>query len=151
LDFVYRWVSVGRVHAALDALDAARDPLSARQAVAVLDAHEDYGLLDARWAVERLQAFDPQRARALDVAADLEGVLLRLRGVVKAREAALWVRKEASGGWWARAKKLWKQADVWSQMRRSWRADRIYRALGARRLGMVEASKLAQVVVEEGK
>lgn len=93
LDFVYRWVSADMVSRALAGLDATSQGERARALRALL-AHDDYGLLDAKLALERVEAAVAHDADggALPYAA----VLARLRQIVAARTEKLTAAKKAS-------------------------------------------------------
>jgi hypothetical protein len=93
LEFVYRWVSIEAVHRMLRDLDAphveARD-----RALRALLLHGDYGLLDARLALQTVM-----HARARDEDADelpYEAAMARLREIVAARERTLRTRQSRS-------------------------------------------------------
>jgi hypothetical protein len=85
------------------------------------------------------------------VASEVQDLVVHAQRVTVTREAALSRTTEGGSGWRAQLYTAWKQADVWSAMRRTQRADRLYDALGDRRAGMVEASKLAATLVADGK
>lgn len=91
LDFVYRWVSIDVVCRAVEGLDSP-DPSARRDALTRLLLHEDYGIVDATFA---LAAVD--RAGAADNS-DLpyDAVRTRLEGVVRDRESRTAARRAAS-------------------------------------------------------
>ena len=95
LDFVYRWVSIDTVHRQLVALGSPRTEVR-DQALRTLLSHGDYGLLDARLALEKVEA-----AAATDPDADTlpyEPVLTRLRELVTVREKRLRIRRSKTLG-----------------------------------------------------
>ncbi len=99
LDFVYRWVSLDVVAAAMTRLESP-DEATRADAIDALMAHEDWGLFDATWAARetlRSEAADPARDR-------LPYPLLRTRleGVMRAKRDALNAR--SGGGGWRRVR-----------------------------------------------
>ncbi len=88
LDFVYRWLSIDRVHTALQKFET--EPSSRQELLAWLGSYNDFGLLDARQA---LKALEEVRARKDPSFGSLDqmvlGVLTRLQQLVEEKQARL--------------------------------------------------------------
>lgn len=88
LDFVYRWLSIDRVDAALQKLES--NPSSRQELLAWLGSYNDFGLLDARQALTVLEGIrarkDPSYAPVDHM---LGGVVTRLEQLVAEKEAKL--------------------------------------------------------------
>ena len=88
LDFVYRWLSIDRVRAAL--LRLSSHPSSRQETLAWLGSYNDFGLLDATDALVTLQAIHAQKDSAwASLEHLLNGVIIRLEQLVLEKRAKL--------------------------------------------------------------
>jgi poly-gamma-glutamate synthase PgsB/CapB len=86
LDFVYRWVSIGTVHAELERLEHT-DPARRAEAVRALASHGDWGIVDAELALATVRA----RAASDPAGAEIgyEALATRLTATVRERAARI--------------------------------------------------------------
>lgn len=144
LDFVYRWVAVDRVARAVARLDAA-SPDARADGVRELVVHDDYGLLDAKMALEALpRVSDP--ALASQVAA----LGPRLRAIVEKRSAALTAARADTFGDKVRAF-VGKTFDYMDSIRRQNMARRVVDDLVAGRISHPQAAIRMRDVVARAK
>lgn len=147
LDFVYRWVSIDAVTKHLEAL---RSPLRARreEALRALAMHGDYGVVDARYALQKVE-----ESRADDEDADelpYDVALARLREIVAAREKKLVAKRsrsasEAVRGWFG------KTFDYLDSTRRRRMANELLEALITQRMSHAAAAKKMREIVARTK
>jgi hypothetical protein len=149
LDFAYRWVSIGQVHAALERLE--NEPQARDDALRFLRAHDDYGLLDAREAHRRVRALldsgDPTWAAR---ASDLEPLVQHLARVEALRAKRLHgapVRTRLS----RMLDRIEPFVDHLDSVRRSRRAKSIMNDLFEQRVSQGRAAVLLRDLVARGK
>jgi gamma-polyglutamate synthase len=149
LDFVYRWLSIDRVHNTLQKLE--NTPGVRQELLAWLGSYNDFGLLDAREALTALEAIrrrnDPSYGTLDHV---LVGVITRLQQVVQEKESRL----HAVG----RADVLSRIAgaveatvDHLDSARRSRVAERVMQDLFAERVGHGRAALLLREITARQK
>ncbi|MBI2392473.1 MAG: hypothetical protein HYV09_23010 [Deltaproteobacteria bacterium] len=147
LDFVYRWVSIDMVHKYLALLES---PIvdKREEALRALSMHGDYGLLDARLALERIEqvrAHDPHAGTLpYDVAT------ARLREVVAARERKLVVRRGRSVSEVVRGA-IGKTFDYLDATRRRRMASELLAALVSGRVSHAAAARKMREIVARTK
>ncbi len=147
LDFVYRWVSIDTVTKHLDKL---RSPVRARreEALRALAMHGDYGVVDARHALQQLE-----EARERDEDRDAlpyDVALARLREVVALREKKLVAKRTRSA---SEAVRSWfgKTFDYLDSTRRRRMANELLEALITQRVSHAAAAKKMREIVARTK
>jgi hypothetical protein len=149
LGFVYRWLSVDRVHDLLVRLE--RDAERREEILGELATYPGYGLVDARLALHRLRdcaaSVDPSWE---PVRGTLQALLTRLEALEQQFAAAL----ESTGAVSLTHRAL-NKVERWLEpldaMARKWRATRIYRDLIDERVGHTRAAELMRDVTNRGK
>lgn len=150
LDFAYRWVSIGEVHAALARL---RNQPSERAAtLRWLRAHRDYGLLDARRAlaeVSKARHLASEDASWAPHRNALDALAPHLEELVRLRQAKLEVRRR---GWTSTVLgRIERVFDTYDSLRRRRRADRVLRDLVERRVGRGRAALMLREITSRQK
>lgn len=149
LDFVYRWLSVDRVHTALEKLESS--PGQRQELLAWLGSYNDFGLVDAREALVRLEGIRGQKDpawSALDPM--LLGVVTRLRQLVQEKQSRLHAEGKAD----LVAKLLGfieASVDHLDSARRSRFAHRVMQDLFAARVGHGRAALLLRDITGRQK
>jgi poly-gamma-glutamate synthase PgsB/CapB len=147
LDFVYRWVSIDTVAKYLGKLGAeARE--DREEALRALAIHGDYGLLEARLALGRVEAARDADPQAGSLPYDL--ALSRLREVVDKRERALSTRRTKSVGETMRSV-IGKTFDYLDATRRRRMANELLEALVTGRVSHAAAAKRMREIVARAK
>lgn len=147
LDFVYRWVSIDAVDGYLGMLES---PILERreEALRAIALHGDYGLLDARHALERVTASrdnDPQAGTLpYDVA------IARLRELVERREKKLSAKRVRTAGEVVRTA-IGKTFDYLDATRRRRMASELLEALITGRISHAAAAKKMRDIVARAK
>ncbi len=95
LDFAYRWLSLARVQSAVDDLVSEDGDTRARAALKLAD-HDDYGILDAPLALEKLEkALGQTENRDPEIATVLKDALERVQQIHHQKYEALDARKSS--------------------------------------------------------
>jgi hypothetical protein len=144
LDFVYRWVAVDRVHRAITRLrSASADARS--DGIRELVVHDDYGLLDARMALEAIQQVnDPA------LASQVASLVPRLNQIIEKRSAALTATRSDTVGDKIRAF-IGKTFDYMHSIRRQNQARQVVDDLVAGRISHPQAAIRMRDVVASAK
>jgi gamma-polyglutamate synthase len=149
LDFVYRWLSVDRVHAALQKLETV--PGLRHELLAWLGSYSDFGLLDATAALTKLheirQRQDPSYA-AVDTM--LLGVIARLEQMVQDKQSRLHATGKADL-FTKVASAIEATVDHLDSARRSRIAGRVMQDLFAARVGHGRAALLLRDITGRQK
>jgi hypothetical protein len=149
LDFAYRWVSIGQVHAELERLET--QPAARESALGFLRTHDDYGLLDAREALRRVQALVEAKEPAFAAFSnELELLAQHLARVEAGRSTRLRgapVRSRLSRV----LDRIEPFVDHLDSVRRSRRAARIMEDLFDQRVSQGRAAVLLRDLVARGK
>lgn len=147
LDFVYRWVSIDTVDGYLSMLES---PIIERreEALRALALHGDYGLLDARHALERLEASRQRDPHAQTLPYDL--AIARLRELVKNREGKLVTKRHKSANEVIRGF-IGRTFDYLDATRRRRMATELLEALITRRVSHATAAKKMREIVARTK
>ncbi len=144
LDFVYRWVSHDLVMKAVGKLETGT-PAEKDQALRELVVHDDYGLMDAKMALARLE-----QLKAKTGTQDFEAILGRLREIVRKRTAALTASRAATFGDKIRAF-IGKTFDYMHSIRRQQQAGEVVEDLVAGRISHAAAAIRMRDVVASAK
>ncbi len=149
LDFVYRWVSLGEVHKLVAKMHGAeRDRTHREEALRGLLFHDDYGLVDAAYALGEVE-----RVRAKDTAsAELpyEPVVHKLREIVELRRSKLSATSQGTLG--SSVKKLLGVTfDSFDSMRRQKMARELIDELLAGRISHATAALGMREIVARSK
>jgi len=147
LDLVYRWVSVDTVHRHLALLES---PIRERreEALRALSMHGDYGLIDARFAlarVEETKARDPHRDTLPYAVA-----LSRLQKVVASRERRLVTEHTRTISEVVRSA-VGKTFDYLDATRRRRMANELLEAMVERRISQAATAKRMREIVARAK
>ncbi len=147
LDFVYRWVSIDTVDRYLQLLES---PIREKreEGLRALAMHGDYGLLDARLALERVVSAQKHDPDAGTLPYDL--ALARLRDVAAKREAKLVAKRRQSAGELVRAA-VGKTFDYLDATRRRRMATEMLEALITGRISHSAAAKKMRDIVARAK
>ncbi len=148
LDFVYRWLSIDRVRAALGRLRT--DPSARGEVLSWLSTYDDFGVLDCREALGALTALRDEGALAGALRDVLASVIARLASIDREKAEALTRRGDATIG--ARALGFLEQfLDHLDSVRRTRLAKRILDDLCARRVGHGRAALLFRELTHRQK
>ncbi len=147
LDFVYRWVSIDTVDGYLAMLES---PIVERreEALRELALHGDYGLLDARHALERLERSRQTDPQAKTLPYDL--AIVRLRELVAKKESKLVAKRHKSAGEVARGV-IGRTFDYLDATRRRRMATELLEALITRRVSHATAATKMREIVARAK
>jgi len=147
LDFVYRWVSIDTVDRFLQLLES---PIREKreEALRALAMHGDYGLLDARVALEKVEAMQRSDPQASTLPYDV--TLARLRDVVAKRERKLVAKRGKSAGEAVRSA-IGKTFDYLDATRRRRMATEMLEALITGRMSHAAAAKKMRDIVARAK
>jgi hypothetical protein len=151
LDFVYRWVSLDTVERALAKVRAGTEERTAGLRELLL--HDDYGLIDAGYALAeltRLGGAIPASGSGADEQAAVRPVIQRLEALVARTEAALSAKEAASFGDRLRSI-VGKTFDYLDSMRRQTRAKEVLEDLIAGRISHATAALEMRAVVARAK
>lgn len=147
LDFVYRWVSIETVSKLLDKLESpARE--TREDALRALALHGDYGLLDARLALEKVEQSMNRDPHASVLPYDV--ALSRLREVVQKRERKLTAKRTRTIGESLRAA-FGQTFDYLDATRRRRMANELLEALVRGRTSHAAAAKGMRDIVARAK
>ena len=144
LDFVYRWVSHDLVMKAIGKMESGT-PSEKDQALRELVVHDDYGLMDAKMALARLE-----QLKAKTGTQDYEAIIGRLREIVRKRTAALTASRAATFGDKIRAF-IGKTFDYMHSIRRQQQAGEVVEDLVAGRISHAAAAIRMRDVVASAK
>jgi poly-gamma-glutamate synthase PgsB/CapB len=144
LDFVYRWVSQDLVMKAVGKLESGT-PAEKEQALRELVVHDDYGLMDAKMALARLELIKQKTGTQ-----EYEAILGRLREIVRKRSAALTASRAATFGDKVRAF-IGKTFDYMHSIRRQQQAGEVVEDLVAGRISHAAAAIRMRDVVASAK
>jgi gamma-polyglutamate synthase len=147
LDFVYRWVSIDTVDGYLQMLES---PIVEKreEALRALAMHGDYGLLDARHALERLEASQHNDPQASTLPYDV--AIARLRELVSKRDKKLVAKRSKSAGEMVRGV-IGKTFDYLDATRRRRMATELLEALVVGRVSHATAAKKMREIVARAK
>lgn len=147
LDFVYRWVSIDAVDGYLQMLES---PIGEKreEALRALALHGDYGLLDARHALSRLEASRASDPEAQTLPYDV--AIARLRDVVTRREKKLSTKRMKSAGEMVRGV-IGRTFDYLDATRRRRMATELLEALITGRVSHATAAKKMRDLVARAK
>jgi poly-gamma-glutamate synthase PgsB/CapB len=146
LDFVYRWVSLDTVERALARVRAGGEDRTL--GVRELLLHDDYGLVDATYALEALTGL--HRTLSAAEKPEIEPLLQRLGPLVAKKQAALSAKTAASVGDFLRMV-VGKTFDFLDSMRRQTRAKEVLEELVAGRTSHAAAAIEMRAVVARAK
>lgn len=142
LDFVYRWVSYDQVHAVIGRLEGAGRRESI-EGLRWLSQHPDYGVMDARFAVESVERLLRTRFHEWnDVAHEAELLLYVLRDKAAAKEEAIRRTEARMSLRKALATVVERGLDYLHSVVRRRSADRIYEELVHQRISHARAAAL---------
>lgn len=144
LDFVYRWVSTDLTMKAVGKIETGT-PAEKEQALRELVVHDDYGLVDAKMALARLEAL-----KAKTGTQEFEAILGRLREIVRKRTAALTASRAATFGDKVRAF-IGKTFDYMHSIRRQQQAGEVVEDLVNGRISHAAAAIRMRDVVASAK
>ncbi len=144
LDFVYRWVSQDLVMKALGKMESGT-PSEKEQALRELVVHDDYGLMDAKMALAKLE-----QLKAKTGTQEFEAILGRLREIVRKRTAALTASRAATFADKIRAF-IGKTFDYMHSIRRQQQAGEVVEDLVAGRISHAAAAIRMRDVVASAK
>jgi gamma-polyglutamate synthase len=143
LDFVYRWVSHDVVTRALTKLETGNVE-DKQQAIRELTVHDDYGLMDAKMGLARLEAFAARNPGEVDP------LIARLREIVRKRGQALTAsRQETVGDKFRRF--IGKTFDYMDSIRRQHMATAVIEDLVHQRISHAAAAIRMRDVVARAK
>jgi len=149
LDFVYRWLSIDVIYAALRRLE--NEPAARREALSLLSAHTDWGLIDSRDAAAALRAI---RDRDGDEWAEHKGLVAALAERLTQLHAAKLKLLGATGKKSGLDRVLGQvepYVDHLDSMRRRGAATRLMDAVFAGRVGQGRAALLMRELVAREK
>jgi poly-gamma-glutamate synthase PgsB/CapB len=149
LDFVYRWLSIDRVRAALSRLRDA--PLTRAHTLAWLGSYDDFGLIDAREALDTLRELEQREEPEWTAHAHLLSALItRLADLERVKAARL--QSSSKVGLGARVLGRVEQlVDHLDAVRRGNLAGRVMNDLYAARVGHGRAALLLREVTARQK
>lgn len=147
LDFVYRWVSIDTVHRHLADLES-KVRSRREDALRALAMHGDYGLLDARLALARVEEAQRRDSNGGELPYDV--AVSRLRDVVASRERKLASRRTRSFSEVVRSA-VGKTFDYLDSTRRRRMANELLAALVERRISQAAAAKKMREIVARTK
>jgi gamma-polyglutamate synthase len=147
LDFVYRWVSIDAVDGYLQMLES---PIVEKreEALRAIAMHGDYGLLDARNALQRVQLSRDNDPQASSLPYDV--AIARLTDVVARREKKLNAKRVRSAGEMIRGA-IGRTFDYLDATRRRRMATELLEALITGRLSHAAAAKKMRDIVARAK
>jgi hypothetical protein len=147
LDFVYRWVSIDTVDRFLQMLES---PIREKreEALRSLAMHGDYGLLDARLALQRIEASQKNDPQASTLPYDV--AVARLKEVVEKRERKLVAKRSKSAGEMIRST-IGRTFDYLDATRRRRMATEMLEALITKRISHAGAAKKMREIVARAK